>query len=506
MTRSDERGIALVVALFMVLILSVLGSSLVFVSRTETLSSLNYKTMSQTRYGAESGVHRAANHLLWAYVPPANPAEMALFDVTTSPVRVVANGRPVVLSTHPGFASNYPAEGKRSTDAFVAAAQGNLAVNIGTVAYNSRATLLAMRMIPDPFFPGQWITLQAWEITGAGTVIGAGSAEVEVSAVVERQAVPIYKFAAFATDPGCDALRFGGGAQTNSYDSSQYGGAGVPGTDNYGGNVGTNGNMNEIGATTAIHGTLSTPRTGVGACGGGNGGAVSALTIAGGATVEGGLVELPQAVPYPTPPLPNPMPPTGNLNFNGCPGGLVGCTSVGVGTITLDPALSLTPGTMVLPDVRVGGGLNVHLKPGVYIVNSLSFQGGGTLTVDIDTAVVPAQQVVFQVAGQNIPAGGYAIDFNGGTIANDTYDPSRFQIFYGGDRKVRLTGGSESAALVYAPNASTAFTGGGNFYGAVVSGKITDMGGASIHYDRNLDKEALIAGNPTLGSFTWSSF
>ena len=108
MTRSDERGIALVVALFMVLILSVLGSSLVFVSRTETLSSLNYKTMSQTRYGAESGVHRAANHLLWAYVPPANPAEMALFDVTTSPVRVVANGLPVVLSTHPGFASNYP--------------------------------------------------------------------------------------------------------------------------------------------------------------------------------------------------------------------------------------------------------------------------------------------------------------------------------------------------------------------------------------------------------------
>ena len=67
--RSDERGIALVVTLFMVLILSVLGASLVFVSRTETISSLNYKTMSQTRYGAESGIHHAANHLLWAYVP-----------------------------------------------------------------------------------------------------------------------------------------------------------------------------------------------------------------------------------------------------------------------------------------------------------------------------------------------------------------------------------------------------------------------------------------------------
>ena len=157
----------------------------------------------------------------------------------------------------------------------------------------------------------------------------------------------------------------------------------------------------------------------------------------------------------------------------------------------------------MLPDMRVGAGTNVHLKPGVYIVNSLSFQGGATLTVDIDTAVVPAQQVIFQVAGQNTNS---PIDFTGGTIANDTYDPSRFQIFYAGDKNVKLTGGASSAALVYAPNASTSFSGGGNFYGAVVAGKITDMGGASIHYDRNLDKEALIAGNPTLGAFTWSSF
>ena len=67
-TRSGERGIAMIVVLFMVLILSVLGSSLMFVSRTETMSSLNYKTMSQARYGAESGVHDAVNHLLWQYI------------------------------------------------------------------------------------------------------------------------------------------------------------------------------------------------------------------------------------------------------------------------------------------------------------------------------------------------------------------------------------------------------------------------------------------------------
>ena len=53
--RSNERGIAMIVALFMVLAMSVIGTSLMFVSQTETASSMNYRLMSQARYGAESG-------------------------------------------------------------------------------------------------------------------------------------------------------------------------------------------------------------------------------------------------------------------------------------------------------------------------------------------------------------------------------------------------------------------------------------------------------------------
>ena len=64
MTDRVRRGIAMIIALFMVLMMSVLGTSLMFVSRTETMSSLNYRLMSQARYGAESGVHQAANFLL----------------------------------------------------------------------------------------------------------------------------------------------------------------------------------------------------------------------------------------------------------------------------------------------------------------------------------------------------------------------------------------------------------------------------------------------------------
>ena len=75
---SGEEGIALVLAMFMVLIVSLLGASLATVGRTETLSSLNYKTMSQARYGAESGLHSAANYLIHTYVPPGVDAGDAL--------------------------------------------------------------------------------------------------------------------------------------------------------------------------------------------------------------------------------------------------------------------------------------------------------------------------------------------------------------------------------------------------------------------------------------------
>lgn len=496
LTRSGERGIAMIVVMFMVLILSVLGSSLMFVSRTETLSSLNYKTMSQARYGAESGVHDAVNHLLWEYVPPGTNAgdPLAGYDMTKTPVEY--NGAPVVLSSDGVHAANYPISSVAS--AFLAASQGNLGVTVGSVGYAARATLLAMRTIDHPFIPGSEITLQRWEVTGTGRVPGAGSADVEVSAIVERPAIPVFSYAAFATHTGCDAMNFGGGAGTGSYDSGEYGGSGVPVTSASDGNVGTNGNLDGVGATTSVNGTLSTPRTGVGSC---SAGSVSAATL-NGATITGGLVQLPQTVTFPTPPPPSPMPPIGStVNVvGGCPAATlvpVAYCSLGPSGIVLDP--SLVGGTVVLGDLNIMGGSHVTFKPGIYNLNSISAAGNSTLAVDS----AATGSVVFNVAGtgKNTP-----IDLTGGIIANDTYDPSRMQFLYAGTDLVKLSGGASASALVYAPNSTMAFTGGSTFYGSVVGGKITDMGGTTINYDRRLEKTALMEGPPVLSGFTWKSF
>ena len=77
------------------------------------------------------------------------------------------------------------------------------------------------------------------------------SSEVEVTAIVERQVIPLYRYAAFATNTGCGALSFSGGARTRSYNSQALN-AGNPFPLNTDGDVGTNGNLALSGNPTTI--------------------------------------------------------------------------------------------------------------------------------------------------------------------------------------------------------------------------------------------------------------
>ena len=494
--RNSEQGMAIILALFMMLAMTVLGTSLMFVSKTETLSSHNYRLMSQARYGAESGIHTAANYLLSGAYSAAAPGMAASGDplanyvTTVSPVTY--NGAPVVLSWD-ATASNYPITAVKT--AFAAAAQGTLDVKDAPVTYKARATLKSMRQISDAF-TGSLITLQTWDVTGEGSITGARNAAVEVSSLIERQTTPIYAYAAFATDNGCAALSFVGGATTNSYDSQAALSSGTPVIGNYGGNVGSNGNLTEVGNTTVVQGSLSTPRQGVGACTANN---VTAQTTSGGASVSGGLNQLSQNVTYPTPPAPNPLPPTTNVGFTqngGCPAGFGVECAASTGGSTLDPALSSTPGTITMGNVTTNGSSTIHLKAGTYIVNSVTMNGNSKIVID-------SGPVIFKVVGvgQTTP-----ITITGQGLVNSTFRPSDLQFIYGGTGEVKLAGGDTTAGLFYAPNATANITGGADLYGAIVVKQLTEAGGAAIHYDRRLQNDALTAGNYMLSAFTWKSY
>jgi hypothetical protein len=478
-------------ALLLVLAISILTSGLAVVAGSEALSSLSYTAMTQVRYGAESGIHSAANHLLFTYAPPAaaNPIDpIGSYDMTVSPVRY--NGQPVVLSSDPAVPSNYPSGAV--VEAFATAARGALDVNSARVEYTSRATLISMRVMTD-YYTKLPVTLQTWEVVGAGRVAGAGSSLVEVSSVVERQAVPVFGYAAFATHDGCNALSFAGGATTQSYDSGEPLVGGSPVIANSDGNVGTNGNLTGNGNPTTLYGTLSTPRSGVGDCTANN---VTAATIAGWATVEEGLVTLPQPVTLPTPPVPNPPPPTGSVSFNtgGCPAGVPYCTpSAGGSTITPPTSSSVVS----LGNITMNGNAVVHLRAGVYEVNSLKLAGNAQIVVD-------SGPVIINVAGNGEAT---PLDLSGGGVSNPSFDPTLLQFIYAGTGNIKVTGGTDTAALVYAPNASAALSGSStHFYGSIVTNVVTSTGGFNLYYDRRLKNNAMTAGNPTMTTFSWRAF
>ena len=502
MTGSNERGVALVLVLFMTMIVSAIAAGMAYTARTETLSSQSYTTMTHARYGAESGLAAATNYLLstpYANLAPGTVSDpLTNYDTAVAPVRRTTGA--VVSACSPSAAaqttclsstaggSNYPVADV--VTAFGTATNGTLTVGNGRVTYGARATLLAIRRVTDSM-SGNTETLTKWEITGWGRGAGVGPSEVEVTAVVERQIIPTYRYAAFATNTGCGALSFSGGAKTKSYNSQALSG-GNPVAQLTDGDVGTNGNLALSGTPTTINGTLSTPRTGVGSCTTNN---VTALTISGQATVNEGLIELPQVVPFQTPPTPSPLPPTTSVNMSNsftC-AGYTGCVKSGsVVTLTADPTNTVPYSSM--GNVSVGPA-DLVLNAGTYIFNSLSINGNAHITAN--------GKVIIKIAGQGTTN---VLSLTGNSITNSSYNPANLQIIYGGTGNISLTGGTATAAILYAPNADVTLAGNGNVYGAMVAGKMSVTGGGEIFYDTNLAASALSAGLPVMSGFNWRTF
>jgi Tfp pilus assembly protein PilX len=486
-SRGDE-GVALVVVLLLTVALSAIGASLLMLAQTDTYTSMNYRMMSQARYGAESGVLKAVNYLTQTYVAPgAGGDPLTNYNTTVSPVTYL--NAPVVLSADPAKPSNYPSLTK--TAEFSAAAQGTLTSG-AVVSYNTYATLVSMREIEEYGATSPRV-IQTWQITATGSLGGTRPATVEVSSMLERQVTSAYSFGVFATRVVCGALTFGGNSVHDSYDSSAITyAAGVPVTDLSGSRVGSNGNLS-VGGHAMVYGTLSTPRTGVGNC---NNGAVNALTETGQADVVGGLVQLPQALTFPTPAAPNPMPPTTNTNWSGNTCSSLGLSAPACTGSADNLTLDASSGTLVFGNVNMNAGATIHLKAGIYNLNSIKLNGNSNLVID-------SGPVFMNVAGVGVTT---PIDLTGGAILNPTFDPTNFHINYGGTGEVKFNGGSQTAVLVYTPNAEVTVNGGGDVYGAITAATVKDTGGARFHYDRRGQTDFYVAGNYMMSSFTWRKY
>jgi PilX N-terminal len=516
MKHSNQAGTALLITLILVLVLSVMTISMMFLAQSETWSSLNYRLMTQARYGAEGGLHAAANYLTnpsTGYPGIGSSDPLSAYGVNVSPVTY--SGSPVVLSSLSGVSSNYPVSSVKTN--FATATTGSLISGSNTVKYTASAQLLSMKQIIQ-CGNAQPLVAQLWKLTSHGDINGVRNSEVEVSALLESHIVPCYKYAAFATSTGCGAINWSGGGPIDSYDSSTVSG-GTVSTQGYDGNVGSNGNAN-LAPHTSITGQFSSPETGVGACSSGD--AISGATPGTigqyvgdcetgppptGQTTCGTnpLVQLPQSVTYPAPTTSYPTGVTesslpssgGNLtpgNTAQCSGS-VGCYGDISNSVTLMPSWNGIP--VGQPGYSCTGA--------TYYINTLTLNGSKSLTLGTcpDGSYQP---IVLNIVDVN--SSGTPLDVGGGSIANGSLNPAYLQIQYAGTGQIKVHGGSTAAACVYAPNAPVELDGANSsWYGALITSTLTLNGnGASLHYDRRLANNAATVGNWTMDTFTWSRY
>src|ERR1700747_44732 len=81
----DEKGVALILVMILLLGLSVMAVSLLFVGQAETWASMNYRMVTHARYGAEAGINQTANYIQNTYAQPTT-AQMTNFITPASPV------------------------------------------------------------------------------------------------------------------------------------------------------------------------------------------------------------------------------------------------------------------------------------------------------------------------------------------------------------------------------------------------------------------------------------
>jgi len=321
-------------------------------------------------------------------------------------------------------------------------------------------------------------------------VTSSGSRKM-VQADIASAPIPNLVYGLFATSTLCssttDAVMFSGNGFTDSY-SSQVGAYGGSNQSQTGGDIGSNGGVNLAGNAT-ISGVVGVqnPGAGTGTC---NGNAVLGpdLSTSGNAGIYSGpgdpshldkltcLQTGPGApcssgpLSFPTPPAPNPPPPT--TNYTG--------------------GSSLVPGSYgnITLTGNTAAGATLTLAPGVYNINSLNMSGNATL------AIYPPGHVTLNIAGNNTTT---PLTLAGNANAGGSNPiPSNLLINYAGTDEIFVDGNGSIYSVIDAPNTKVDFGGNGNIYGAVVGGLIHYHGNAGFHFDRSIQ----LANSGTAGYFS----
>ena len=542
--KGRERGIALILVLLAMLVLSVLAAAIVFTARSETFASYNYKLDTQADYLAKAGIQRAINWFRSSHYRAVSESEANTYYTVTStgsPFNLfTSNASPVICKSgcpsanSPvqliGFgsgSSNYPdIDNTESSARDVAAAFAsdlNDPSNTRVTAdsgdsgfFNVNAVLLNYQTVNVGYLPPYATNpVEAWLITSKATWTGnSGSgtalATAEEEAIVQPIYLPTWANALYGF---CSVTMQGSsGTCTDAFNSS----------------LGAYGSGNPSVASGQCDSTSVNNVIGAGAAVGANGGVTlgSNVTVAGNvvigaspsagcaasgysgstSSVLGQVINGPHKDPPPAPTFRSGFP-TGAPSYS-LSSGSVQVLPVGA-TWSNSPfpqTTGVTPSTSLPCMDTTCNGSAAH----PYEISSISMTGGGgggdapvlelvggsnplnPVYYDIDS--LSENQGVINVSGYVVLNIKSSLSIAGLGITNgvsSNIPPEAVTINYAGANSVSISGNGAVSAVLDAPNATVSLGGGGSggyFIGAVQANNVSVQGGYPVHYDVQLGR------------------
>jgi hypothetical protein len=116
------------------------------------------------------------------------------------------------------------------------------------------------------------------------------------------------------------------------------------------------------------------------------------------------------------------------------------------------------------------GGASITLANGTYCMADVVLSGGSLLNVN--------GPVQLWMTGK--------FDSSGGGVTNNTAIASNFLLFVNGGNDVKVSGGGGAYMAIHARDSKVVFSGGSNFWGAVIAKSLDNTGGTSFHFDEAL--------------------
>lgn len=557
---AKDSGVALILVLLSMLVLSVLAATIVFTARSETLASHNFKLDTQADYLAKAGIQQAINWFRSTHykgVPHSQASTYYAVSSTGSPWNLwTSNASPVTcisgcpttnssvqLISYGSGSSNYPninnTEGApRAVATAFASDLNNVRVtgdanNSGTFSIN--AILLNYQTDLVGSAPATSIVpVETWLITSKATWTG-GSSMTATVATAEEQAViqPIY-------------VPTWGNALYGFCSVSMTGSAGTC-TDAFNSSLGAYGAGNTSVASKGCDSTTTTNVIAAGAGVGSNGGVTlgNNVTVSGDVTIGSGppsgctasgfsgnassvLGEVING-PHKDPPAV----PTFRTNFpSGAPTYSLGTNDVRILPLSVTVAnwttmMASFPNASPAPPFAAGGpcmdtscnGTSAH----PYEISGISMTGGGkggnAPVLELAGGPNPFNPVYYDIdsLSQNqgsIAVSGYVVlnvktsfGIGGNGISNGiatSIPPECVQISYAGTNGVSINGNGAISAVINAPNADVSLGGGGSagyMIGSIQAKNVSVQGGYPVHYDINLSRVGGTMGVPVTTAY-----